>query len=199
VETAVNDAVPRATIRNPVETDEQQMVELLFKAFQSWPAFELDVPPLVHLRWKMRSDPIAARHQWITEIDGRTVAMVLRIIRRVRARGRDYRIRDGVDAAVDPRYREGGLYSAMLDHARTSPQASEFAFAYSTNPRAQRRSRREKRRFLANPIQVLERPYHARAVVARRREKYAGRLPAPLAVLRIKLETASDTVRIGAA
>ncbi len=36
---------------------------------------------------------------------------------------------------------------------------------------------------------MLEKRYRAHAVVARGREKYGGRLPAPLAVLRIKLET----------
>ena len=183
---------PRATIRNAREADWPQMVDLLFRAFHRWPAFELSVPPLEHLRWKARSDPMTPRHQWVTEVDGRIVAMIVRIVRRVRVRGRDYVLRDGVDAAVDPRYQAEGIYGAMLDHARGSPQASEFdlAWAYSTNPRTRRRSRDRDRRELSNPIQVLEKPYSARAIVVRRREKYGGRLPALLAVLRIKLGTA---------
>jgi hypothetical protein len=188
---------PRATIRNAREADWPQMVQLLSRAFHRWPAFELSVPPLEHLRWKARSDPMAPRHQWVTEVDGRIVAMVLRVIRRVRVKGEDHVLRDSVDAAVDPRFQEEGIYGAMLDHARDSPQASEFdlAWVYSTNPRTRRRRTERERRELTNPIQVLEKPYSARAIVARRRERYAGRLPVHLAVLRIKLATAINWLR----
>jgi len=181
--------VPGARVRNAREADEPEMLELLFRAFQRWPAFEIQVPPLEHLRWKMRSDPIAARHRWVAEIDGRIVAMMLRIVRRVRVKGRDHLTRDGVDVAVDPRHQGLGLYGAMLDHAHESPQDAEFAlgFWYSTNPRTRRP---EQSRSIGNPIQVLQKPHRARAIVARRREKYGGRLPAPLAVLRIELQRA---------
>jgi len=182
----------RTTVRNASEADELEMLELLFRAFHRWPAFEIQVPPLEHLRWKMRSDPIAMRNQWVAEIDGRIVAIMLRIVRRVRVRGRDHLARDGVDAAVDPHYQGQGLYGAILDHSRESPQSAEFGlrFGYSTNPRTRRRNSTRASRSLGNPIQVLEKPYRPRAIVARRREKYGGRLPAPLAVLKIELERA---------
>ena len=187
----MSEADRRAAIRNAGEADGPQMLELLFRAFHRWPAFEIHVPAIEHLRWKMRSDPIAARHHWVAEVDGRIAAMFLRIVRRVRVRGRDCLARDGVDAAVDPRYQGRGLYGAILDHARESPQDGEFGlrFWYSTNPRTRRRSRPDESKSLANPVQVLEKPYRARAIVARRRKKYGGRMPAPLAVLRIELET----------
>ena len=186
-----------ARIRNAVEADAAQMVELLFRAFKRWPAFELFESPVEHLRWKMRSDPIAARHQWIAELEGGIAAMIVIIVRRVRVRGRDYLVRDGADAAVDPQHQERGLYGAMLDHTRERPQASDFdlGFGFTTNPRARRPSRSEGRAPLGNPIQVLQKPYNARAIIARRREKYGGRLPAPLAVLRIKLETIFNRLR----
>jgi hypothetical protein len=182
----------RAAIRNPDSSDEPEMLELLLRAFRRWPEFEIPVPAIEHLRWKLRSAPTAPRHHWVAEIDGRIVAMVLRIVRAVRIAGRDSLARDGVDAAVDPLHREQGLYGAILDHARESPQDAEFglAFWYSTNPRTRRRSRPRKSRPLANPVQVLEKPYDARAIVAKRRERHGGRLPAPLAVLRIELEKA---------
>jgi len=140
----------------------------------------------------MRSDPLAAHRHLVAEIDGRIVAMMLRIVRGVRVRGRSSLARDGVDAAVDPRYQGRGLYGAVLDHSREGPQGAEFglAFWYSTNPRTRRRSKPELGKSLGNPIQVLQRPYHARAIVARRRKRYGGRLPASLAVLRIELERA---------
>jgi GNAT superfamily N-acetyltransferase len=192
----MSEADRRATVRNASGDDELEMLELLFRAFRRWPAFEIQVPPLEHLRWKMRSDPIAARHQWVAEIDGRIVAMILRIVRRVRVRGRDCLARDGVDAAVDPHYQEQGLYGAILDHARESPQDAEFGlrFWYSTNPRTRRRSRPEEAESLANPVQVLQKPCDVRAIVARSRKKYGGRLPAPLGVLRIELERAFHRV-----
>jgi GNAT superfamily N-acetyltransferase len=182
----------RATIRNPDATDEPQMVELLFCAFQQWPAFPIEVPPIEHLRWKLRSDPIAPRHQWVTEIDQRIAAMILRILFRVRVRGRDYLAREEGDAAVDPRYQGRGLYRALLDYIYESPRDDDFSltFWFSTNPRTRRPGRVEDGQLLANPIRVLEKPYDARAIVARRREKYGGRLPARLAVLRIGLDKA---------
>ena len=188
----MSEAGSLATIRNATEADEPQMVELLFRAFHRWPAFEIDVPAIDHLRWKMRSDPIASRHHWVSEIDGRVVAMLLAIARRVRVGGRDYLAQESVDAAVDPRYQGARLYSSMAEHVATVAENAEFdlAFWYGTNPRTRLRQRSEHRKALANPIQVLQKPYRARTIVARRREKHGGRVPAPLAVLRIKAEVA---------
>ena len=189
---SVRETARLVTIRNGGEADQLEMLELLLRVFRRWPAFELSVAPLEHLRWKMRSDPAAARHHVVAESENGIIAMMLRILRRARVRGRDYLARDSVDAAVDPRYQGQGLYGAMLDHVHESPQDAEcdLAFWYSTNPRTRRRSRPERAgKPLANPIQVLQRPCRARALVARRREKYGGRLPAALAVLRIKAET----------
>jgi GNAT superfamily N-acetyltransferase len=168
------------------------MVELLSRAFRRWPAFELPVPPLEHLRWKMRSDPISPRHQWVTEIDGRIAAMMLRVVRRVRIKGRDYLARDDVDVAVDPDYQEHGLYGALLDHALEAQRDADFdvGFWYSTNPRTRRPSKPGENWPLANTIQVLQEPLRARAIVARRRRRHGGRIPAPLAVLRIELAAA---------
>ncbi len=183
--------VDRGTIRNATEADQPKMLELLFCAFQQWPALPIEVPPIEHLRWKLRSDPIAPRHQWVTEIDQRIAAMTLRILFRVRVRGRDYLAREEGDAAVDPRYQGSGLYRALLDYIYESPRDDDFSltFWFSTNPRTRRPGRVEDGQLLANPIRVLEKPYDARAIVARRREKYGGRLPAPLAALRIKART----------
>jgi len=196
LERGMSEADGRAAIHIGSEADPTEMLDLLFRVFRQWPAFEIQVPAIEHLRWKMRSDPIAARHHVFARIDDRMVAMMLRIVRRVRVGGRDCLARDGVDAAVDPRYQGRKLYGAMIDHCRERPQDAEFGlgFWYSTNPRTRRQSRPEESRSLANSVQVLEKPYHARAIVARRREKYGGRMPAPLAVLRIKLETVFNSL-----
>jgi hypothetical protein len=180
-----------ARIRNAVEEDVSQIVELLFRAFKRWPAFQLDVSPLEHLRWKMRSDSIAWRHHWVSEIDGRIVAVLLAIARKVRMRGRDYFVRDGVDASADPRIQGGRVYAALADHADVIAQNAEFDLGcgYVTNPKMWRQRRRKGRKPLGNPIQVLEKRYSARAIITRRRETHGGRLPAQLAVLRVKLET----------
>ena len=188
---------PRTTFRNPNEADGPQLVDLLQRAFHRWPQFELEVPPLEHVCWKMRSDPIAARHQWVAVVDGRIVAMMLRIVRRVRVNGRDYIVRDGVDAAIDSRYEGQRLMGAMLDHSLESTKGSEIdlTFSFTSNPRMERRSLRLGFKPLDNPIQALEKPCRARAIAARRREKYGGCLPTPLAVLGISLRTAWNRFR----
>jgi hypothetical protein len=98
-----------------------------------------------------------------------------------------------VDVAVDPDYQERGLYGVTLDHALEKHRDAEFdlGFWYSTNPRTQRRNKPDQEgKPLGKPIQVLEKPYRPRAIVARRRKKYGGRLPVALAVLRIELAKA---------
>jgi hypothetical protein len=192
----MTESIPQLTVRNPGEADEAQIVELLSRAFRRWPEFEIPASAIEHLRWKMRSDPVAGRHHWVGVLDGRIVVMRLRVIRRFRVRGRDCLARDGVDAAVDPDYQERGLYGAMVDQSKERPQYYEVDFGiwYSSNPRLQRRDARKGSKRLANPIQVLQKPYRARAIVRRRHERYGGRLPAPLAVLRITLETALNRI-----
>ncbi len=193
----MSEPVPRATFRNPSEADGPQLLDLLFRAFHRWPQFELEATPLDHVCWKMRSDPIAARHQWVAVIDGRIVAMMLRIVRRVRVKGRDHIVRDGVDAAIDSRYEGQRLMGAMLDHSLASPHGSEIdlTFSYTTNPRMERRSLRLGFKPLTNPIQVLEKPCRPRAIAARRKERFGGRLPAPLAALGIELKAAWNRLR----
>jgi hypothetical protein len=188
---------PRATFRNPREADGPQLLDLLFRAFPRWPQFELDVSPLEHVLWKMRSDPIAARHQWVAVIDERIVAMMLRIVRRVRVKGRDYMVREGVDAAIDSRYEGQRLMGAMLDHSLASTEGSgiHLTLGYTTNPRIERRSRRLGFIPLSNPIQVLEKPFRARAIAVRTKERYGGRLPALLAALGIELKAAWNRLR----
>jgi GNAT superfamily N-acetyltransferase len=191
-EREMSESTPELEVRNPGEADEGQLLELLLRAFERWPQFEIPVSAIEHLRWKLRSDPAAVRHSWVGAIDGRIVVMLLRILRRVRVRGRDYLARDGVDAAVDPDYQAQGLYSAMLEQCKKRPQYREvdFGMSFSSNARLQRRDQRKGSRPLGNPVQVLHKPCRARAIAARRRAKYGSRLPAPLAVLRIKLATA---------
>ena len=126
----MNETDSLATIRNATEADEPQMVELLFRAFHRWPAFEIDVPAVEHLRWKMRSDPVASRHHWVSEIDGEIVAMLLAIARRVRVGGRDYLAQEGADAAVDPRYQGAKLYGAIADHVVKVAQNADFDLAF---------------------------------------------------------------------
>ena len=122
----MSEGEPGARIRNADEADVPQMVEVLLRAFRGWPAFEIEVPAVEHLRWKMRSDPMAPRNQWVTEVDGRIAGLSLAIVRRVRMRGQDYLVRDGVDAAVDPGYQGRRLYSSMADELESTPQTAEF-------------------------------------------------------------------------
>lgn len=192
----MSESIPELLVRNPGEDDEAQILELLSRAFRRWPQFEIPVSAAEHLRWKMRSDPAVARHHYVGEVDGRIVVMLLRILRRFRVRGRDCLARDGVDAAVDPDYQGRGLYGAMVEQTKERPQFydHDLGISYSSNPRLQRRDVRKGSKPLADPIQVLEKPYRARAMVRRRQKEHGGRLPASLAVLRIKLETVLNRI-----
>ena len=69
----------RPAFRRGDVQDAPGILRVLDSAFPSWPPFEIDVPALDHLRWKMTPPPGLPRNTHaIVEIDGEIVAVQLR-------------------------------------------------------------------------------------------------------------------------
>lgn len=175
----------RPTIRFAIEGDEEQIADLLVDVLPGW---SRRVSPLEHLRWKMSNHPLAMTHQFVAEVESQIVGANLCIIRRIRIQGRDRLARDGVDAAVDPSHRGEGIFGALVDFATHNPdQQLDLSISYSANPVVNHVRSQLGNQPLANRIQVLIKAFDVRRFVATRN---GGRLPAPLAILRISGLTA---------
>lgn len=179
----------RVIIRSPTDDDVADMADVLALA-HGWPperrAGAEDV-----LRWKMRSHPLAPEHHLVAEADGRVVATYLKILRPVRVRGRACLARDGVDLAVHPDHQRRGIYSALTEHSfRHLDGRLDLAVSYAQHPAVERRRAQLGYRPLGNPIRVLMKVLDVGRFVRGK----GGRLPAPLAGLRIRALSARARV-----
>lgn len=114
--------------QSPVETnapnfrvgtpdDAPEMLQVILAAFGTWPAFDIAVPPLDHLRWKLDPpDGLEPQHT-VGELDGRLVAVELRWVSRAQIYGREIVTNDGADKAIIPAFQGLGL-SRMMDAAQ---------------------------------------------------------------------------------
>ena len=86
--------------------DADAMLRVIQAAFPEWPAFDIDVSPIDHLRWKM-SQPESLRRDLhaIVEIDHELVACQVRWRSRISVGGDEVPFELGADMAVHPRPR----------------------------------------------------------------------------------------------
>jgi predicted N-acetyltransferase YhbS len=103
----------RPRIRFLEEGDEAALLQHLQEAFGTWPRVEIDVPPLEHLRWKLRGPDGAARHV-VAEAGSKIVGSVLIWPQTLKLGEQTARGYQGVDVAVRPEYRNQGLMGEML-------------------------------------------------------------------------------------
>jgi hypothetical protein len=89
--------------------DEEGMLDVLLATFKRWPTAEITVPPIDHLRWKLRSDDRALGAHTIVESGGRIVGCSISISQRVKIGDRVLRTVHSVDAAVLPECQKLGV------------------------------------------------------------------------------------------
>jgi hypothetical protein len=89
--------------------DEEGMLDVLLTTFKRWPTAEITVPPIEHLRWKLRSDDRALRAHTVVESADRIVGCSISISQRVKLGDRVLRAVHSVDAAVLPEYQALGV------------------------------------------------------------------------------------------
>lgn len=136
-------------MRDATPDDAPAMLRVLESAFPRWPAFDIDVPKIEHLRWKMEAAGFAARHPLVL-IDDEIVALKLRWLGRGRVYGREYVTDTGVDFAVDRSAQGRGIGSALRDHEAGYTSAGAFGM--------QTRSRSEAAREVMRADEKVGRP-----------------------------------------
>ena len=114
------------------------MLRVLESAFPRWPAFDIDVPAIEHLRRKM-SPPseLALRHPLVL-MDDEIVAMKLRWLGRGVINGRGYTSDTGVDFAVSRVAQGQGVGSALRDYESGYPSAGVFGMQTRSRSEAAR-------------------------------------------------------------
>ncbi len=112
---------PGCTLRFIQEGDEEPLLALLNAAFEdAWPRRKISVPPLEHLRWKLRSHDLAANLHVVAEQDGRIIAARPMWVAPLKIDDRILLSRLTVDLAVLPEFQRQRVMTAM--EARTPPE-----------------------------------------------------------------------------
>lgn len=136
---------------------DDQLLEVLERAFGRWPWTEITVPPLEHLRWKL-STPGASGTHIVAEADGGIVGCRLSVFREMEVGGRTLRYRNGTDSCVHPAWQRRGVMAAMRAFGWAALRERFDLHGGSTNnQRIIDLDLRDGRRLFANAIEVLER------------------------------------------
>lgn len=95
------------------EGDEEGMLEVLDKAFDGWPRIEISVPPIDHLRWKLRMHEAALRSHIVAVIGDRCIAVRPLWAPPVKVDDGMFLGRHAIDRAVLPEFQHQHMMPAM--------------------------------------------------------------------------------------
>ena len=139
------------------EGDEEGIVELLTTAFGGWPAVEISVPPIEHLRWKLASDPYAMRYGSVAETDGgRIIATQLFFAQHVKVGESVLRLIQGVDLCVHPAFQGRGVMAELRAFAwPTFYKVFDMRVGQTQHTALRTLSKREGSLAIANEVEVL--------------------------------------------
>lgn len=127
-----HDAQP--VFRRGTVDDADGLLHVIEAAFPQWPPFEIDVPRIDHLRWKMTPPaPLPRDTHAIVELDGTIVATQLRWPTRAHVRGEEVPSEVGGDLAVHPSARGLGLSRLIRAEERARLYPLRLA-GYDTRP-----------------------------------------------------------------
>ena len=172
----------------------EDAVGVLDRAFDGWPPIDLAVPAVDHLAWKINGPLPGFPAALTTEVDGQLAGYRTVLARRVLVRGEPKLFLHFVDGAVDPAMQGRGANRAtqQLMHDHFHPQF-DLSIDDSTHASMIRgRTRLGNPHEFGNPVRPAVLPLDARRFA----RSQAGRLPWPLAALRISV--ASLTARADA-
>ncbi len=97
------------TLRHYLDGDEQGILDCLTAAFGRWPAVDIDVPPIDHLRWKLSSDPLGKKFSYVAVAEERIIGTQLVIVQRLKYGDRVLLADTCTDYAVHPDVQGQGL------------------------------------------------------------------------------------------
>ena len=137
--------------------DEAKVIELLTTVFGHWPGRRTPVPPIEHLRWKLRSHEKAAECHIVAEAGPELVGVRISLARKVKIKERILLARQGADVAVRPDYQRRGVLTRMFQfHRQQLDESFDLGFGNTSHPAALKLDARKGHRPLGNRIQVLQ-------------------------------------------
>lgn len=166
----------------------EEAVALLERAFGTWPRVTLSVPATEHLEWKMNGPLPGFPAALIGEVDGELAGLRVCLARNVLVRGEPKLFLHFVDAGVDPAMQGLGVNRAVQQtmHDDWQPRF-DLSIDDSTNPHMiHGRTRLGNPQLFGNAPRPAMLPLEASRIA----RGHSGRLPAPLAALRLRVASA---------
>lgn len=124
-----------AKIRRYREGDEDQIVEVVGTGFGGWPWFQLSVPAVEHLAWRLEGPKPNKDRHWLAVLDSRIVSVVVETELDVKVRGTTCSLSIQGAVATLPAYQGRGIFSQLykyrLEHQRPF---YDFTLTISANP-----------------------------------------------------------------
>jgi ribosomal protein S18 acetylase RimI-like enzyme len=111
-------------------SDDEEILSVLQSAFPRWPNVDTDVPALDHLRWKLRSHPVAVQFHSVGEIDGQIAMPRIMMVQPIRFQGERRLAFQPVDVAVAPAFRGLGLAERMISLENRSVNTERYTTAF---------------------------------------------------------------------
>jgi GNAT superfamily N-acetyltransferase len=126
--------------------DELQIVPLLKLAFNKWPFFDINCPPVDHWRWRYHDNP---QHQsLIVKIQDkdRIIACGHNIVNRVKINGNYYLGAYGTDLCVHPEFQGKGLSRQVINSQPRMRKkwGVDFIYLVTNNPKVIKSSARKR-------------------------------------------------------
>jgi len=109
------DSEAQPVFRRATVEEAPAILRVLDSAFDHWPAFQIDVPAIEHLRWKMMPAGYAQDLHGVIDRGGEIVGAQLRWLGRVEIQGRVLPLDFGTDLSVHESARGLGLGSLLRD------------------------------------------------------------------------------------
>jgi hypothetical protein len=137
-------------------------------AFGPWPSFELPVPAIDHLRWKLAGPyPGDAGYVRLTEKSGRLAGFAHAPRQDIIVSGRRLRGVGGGDTSTHPDFQGQGLYNARARFDENLTHLYDISLNFSSNPTILNATERDPHsHWLGNWIAVRIRPLDARRLAA---------------------------------
>lgn len=187
-----DDVIARAVERDEVTRGFlERAAAVIDRAFGGWPEVALrdGVSAVDHLEWKASGTTPGFPAFLVAEVDGQLAGCRTVLVRRVLVRGEPKIFVHFVDAAVDPGFQGRGANRAtqQLMHDVYQPQF-DLSIDDSNNPhmiRGRRRLGGGTENF-GNAVRPMVLPLDATRLVRADSEGEGGRLPTPLAALRLR-------------
>ena len=173
---------PELQFSNAVESDIDEVLDLIETVHGEWPAVDTDVTPRDHLDWKMHSSATSMDRHTIARVDGRIAGVVLRVPRDFIVRGEMLHGSTGADVSLHPDLQGQGLFGRLREFSvqDSADHCVQLHLLTSRHPTVVRAQERGGAIVVANRQAHLFRPTDARRA-AQRLDALPRWLPRPVA------------------